>query len=98
MSSVATCQGLRLSDELLEGRIVELGTLCKRQLGHSQSQEVVGISLQSAHPPLALQLARPLLLLAALSLYRFLFAVGTLAVRTRMFIESGRSNTLNVLS
>jgi hypothetical protein len=44
-------------------------------------QEVVGIGIDTVNPPLALQLGRSFSLLAALAVYRFLFAVGTLSVR-----------------
>lgn len=44
-------------------------------------QDVVGVSIDHRQPPLQLQLARAVLLLGALQLYRFLFAVGSLAVR-----------------
>lgn len=47
-------------------------------------QEVVGLSFDKAQPPLQLQMARAVLLLGALQLYRFCFLVGCLAVRAML--------------
>lgn len=45
------------------------------------AQEVVGLGVERAQPPLQLQLARAALVLGALHLYRFCFVVGCLVVR-----------------